>query len=163
MDIYCLGENEITGFSLDKPFIVFCMRGLVDSFRGGLPEDILKQQEYNWHLKENCCGVLRLIFDDINTETLQVSGQLHAQGITKNQAIHLCNFVLQYQIEFANQHIEDYAVVCQCVAGISRSAGIAAALAFVFNGCTSRFHNAETKNPNPRVLAMCLSALLGKL
>lgn len=79
-----------------------------------------------------CRGVLFIDFFDIDKPVKHDKyGEL--RPISDRQADRIAKFV--------HNHIDDVElVVCQCEAGISRSAGIASGLSAVINGDNSEFH-----------------------
>ena len=83
-----------------------------------------------------------------------MSGDLYWYGINKRQVELIVDFVNKLK---ANR-IET--IVCQCEAGWSRSAGVAAAIAFVMNGDCMDYVDSEKKSPNVRVYGMLLAALI---
>jgi hypothetical protein len=89
--------------------------------------------------------VLRLEFEDVDDPSRGVA-------MTEEQAAAI--------LAFAARHVgTDAVIVCQCEAGVSRSAGVAAALSRIHFGHDGGFH--RTHRPNPWVRRMLLRAARG--
>lgn len=96
-------------------------------------------------------AVRRFVFTDEDCEaTAQRNGQTHLL-MTDEQAEHLLKFVKDF-----DQHIT--LIVCQCDGGLSRSAGMAAALSVIYNGPGSDSHIFTRKIPNRYVYRKILEA-----
>jgi predicted protein tyrosine phosphatase len=80
-----------------------------------------------------CKDILPLKFHDID---VICKPYVH---ISEEQALKI--------IEFADKHENEH-VVCQCEAGISRSAGVAAALNYIYNGDSGIIFNDKRYVPN---------------
>jgi len=82
---------------------------------------------------KKCLGILRLVFHDLDgtNNPSKSDYTLFTQGkytlFTEKQAQAILNFVTRYIL-----NVE--VVICQCEAGISRSAGVAGALSKIING-----------------------------
>jgi predicted protein tyrosine phosphatase len=88
----------------------------------------------------NVRDVLRLEFEDVDDPS-------RGAAMTEEQG--------RAVLEFAARHVgTDAVLVCQCEAGVSRSAGIAAALARIHFGHDGPFH--RTHRPNPWVRRLLL-------
>jgi predicted protein tyrosine phosphatase len=95
-------------------------------------------------------GVLRLSFLDADAPTAEMPEE---QLFSNEQAAKVWSFV-------ANRPADVTLIVVHCDAGVSRSAGIAAALAKVFLGDDTEFFGGRYR-PNRRVYRAVLEAALG--
>ena len=77
----------------------------------------------------NCLDILYLEFHDFDNLSLNYPG--HIKVFSKQDAKKILNFVKKYK-----EKID--LIVCQCEAGISRSAGVIGALSKIFNGDDTR-------------------------
>ncbi|MFW6138294.1 MAG: hypothetical protein ACOC7U_03885 [Spirochaetota bacterium] len=94
---------------------------------------------------QHCKGILRLQFHDLETQLIGFS------YFRTSQAKTIKEFVLKHQdIEL---------IICQCMAGISRSSGVAAVLAKHFNLDQKEFFSGEY-SPN-RLVYRKLSRVFG--
>lgn len=150
--IHCLGEQRIDSFECDHPYFVITINESLPAIRtSNLLENAIK-----WNAKNNCFSVCDLVFDDIEQDSLPVSGTKFAVGIYKEQAETIANFV-----KFAlDQKIDVF--VCQCQAGVSRSAAVASALALLLNGDKDAYEHWEVM-PNQRVFKMVLASLMERV
>lgn len=98
---------------------------------------------------QNCGPTLYLHFEDFDTELPGWS----IQPIQKEDAEKIAAFVM------ANKHNGRHFIV-QCDAGVSRSAGVAAALMKYFNGDDSPIFDSPQYCPNMRCYRMVLDALM---
>ncbi len=92
---------------------------------------------------DRCRGVLRLRFDDVDVE---IAG---FEPFTPEQALEARDF-----LEQTDAHL----LVCQCDYGISRSAGMAAAVACVHGLDADRFFTQGRYDPNLLVMERMLQA-----
>ena len=104
--------------------------------------------------KENLIDVLFLTFDDLEGPSAAMLFDPPANLFTDEQA--------QQVLDFVGRH-EDKHVVCQCEAGISRSAGCAAALARIYDGDDGWIFQSPRYFPNMRVYRKILEARYGKM
>lgn len=121
---------------------------------------IIEQNQYNANIIsitsqptyadiKNCGPTLYLRFEDFDMELPGWPVQL----IQKEDAKKIATFVM------ANKHNGKYFIV-QCDAGVSRSAGVAAALMKYFNGDDSPIFDNPQYCPNMRCYRMVLEALM---
>ena len=121
---------------------------------------IIKQNQYNANIIsitlqptyadiKNCGPTIYLHFEDFDTELLCRS----VQPIQKENAEKIAAFVM------INKHNRKHFIV-QCDAGVSRSAGVAAALMKYFNGDDSPIFDNPQYCPNMRCYRMVLEALM---
>ena len=121
---------------------------------------IIEQNQYNANIIsitsqptyadiKNCGPTLYLRFEDFDTELPGWPVQL----IQKEDAKKIATFVM------ANKHNGKYFIV-QCDAGVSCSAGVAAALMKYFNGDDSPIFDNPQYCPNMRCYRMVLEALM---
>mgnify|MGYP007044048022 CR=1 FL=1 len=106
----------------------------------------------------NCKGILQLSFDDVDAKrgmSYEEQSNRDEVCITETQAQLIADFVKAYK-----DRVE--LIICQCEAGISRSAGVAAAIADYFNQDSNRFYNGSGPNgrffPNRTVYWALMSA-----
>ena len=104
--------------------------------------------------KKNLDAVLFLTFDDLEGPSAGMLFDPPANLFTDEQA--------QQVLDFVKDH-EDKHVVCQCEAGISRSAGCAAALARIYDGDDKWIFGSHRYFPNMRVYRKILEAHYGKM
>ena len=113
MNFLVLSRQKIAGFSTDIPHIVI---SIVDKY------------EKSARIRPNkfCLGITRLRFDDYGEDTKKWAKEKTVL-FNKEDAKKIVNFVRRYlnKVEL---------IVCQCEAGISRSAGVAAALSKYITG-----------------------------
>lgn len=86
---------------------------------------------------KNCLGILKTQFYDLE-KSLNIDGEI-INPITKEQAQEIVNFINKYVNKIDG-------IIVQCQAGISRSAGIAAAISVVFNGDDTEFFEKYVPN-----------------
>ena len=100
-------------------------------------------------------ALLTVPFHDINQEQMHIVTQLNEVAKKKKQLLPITEEQAKKIVEFVKEHI-DYvsAIVCQCDAGISRSAGLAAALAKQLNGDDALYF--KNYLPNTRVYNLIL-------
>jgi len=120
-----LGRREIRDPFADQPHIVISISG---------PRDPLPEIYPSAH----CRGILRLCFDDVKTAADPRFQAFHPRDA---RAI----------VEFVQAH-PDVLIVCQCEAGICRSAAVAAGLSRWLNGSGHEAWFVEHYIPNPLVL-----------
>jgi len=99
-----------------------------------------------WMSSHNIHAHVHFCFDDVQRDDLA-----SARPITEQDAM-LIAALAHYWADRGCEHI-----ICQCPAGLSRSAGMAAALAKYFNGDDTRYFKEYL--PNMRVYRMVLNAL----
>lgn len=90
-------------------------------------------------------SILRLWFDDVDEKSTNSMNADHARAIA--------NFVDRFSDR------EDLAVIVHCDAGVSRSAGVAAALSEYYNGDDSYFFDSGIYRPN----ILCYRTMLNEL
>lgn len=131
--IYIKGEREIGPFieTLGKDFILISITS---------PEEDHVKIPQNDHNR----GVLRLKFHDIESP---IGGYSH---FTSSQAASIRAFI-------ESDHSTD-TIVCQCEAGISRSAGVAAALTKYYGMNEKMIFNNGRWMPNLLVYKKCIEA-----
>jgi predicted protein tyrosine phosphatase len=134
MKIIVLSEREIQDFKTDLTHVVISIRS-----------NGAKQVELPY--VESRIGTLFFEFHDLD----EPIGDLEL--FSKEQAETILLFV---------EGLKDIVdlVVCQCEAGISRSAGVASALSFIYNGDDSYFF--RNYLPNRRVYRLILETYYGK-
>jgi predicted protein tyrosine phosphatase len=95
--------------NINRPYAIISICGTREK-KARIPQDL-----------ENCKGILFLHFDDINKRY-----DMPEQGMSAEDSIKILDFVKKYenQVEY---------VVVNCMAGISRSRGVAAALCVIYN------------------------------
>ncbi len=105
------------------------------------PDDVARLR-----LNEACRGVLRLAFVDA-----EVASELYAEAslFSREQALTVWTFVQQHDVQ---------RIIVHCDAGVSRSAGVAAALARVLNHDDAEFF-AGRYRPNMRVYRALLDTV----
>ena len=109
MNIQIKSRQDIELFTYDAPYIVISITDPKDNFPS-LLEDA------------NRLAVLQLRFCDVDDGEVK-----YLDVIKDSQAKQIVDFVDNYKEDID-------CIVCQCAAGISRSAGVAAALLKIFNG-----------------------------
>ena len=88
-------------------------------------------------------GTLRLEFEDIDAEEPEAMTEAHAEAIAK----------------FVNEHKDSVdMIVVHCEAGVSRSAGVAAAIGLVLNGDDKQFFTNPRFCPNMWCYRLVLDA-----
>lgn len=90
-------------------------------------------------------SVLRLCFDDVDKKTINCMNANHARVIK--------DFIAGFSDR------DDLAVIVHCDAGVSRSAGVAAALSKYYNGDDSYFFDSGIYRPN----MLCYRTMLNEL
>ena len=85
----------------------------------------------------NCIGILQLCFDDVCHDFGDIEGEI---CITPKQGKLIADFVLTYKNRAE-------LIICQCEAGISRSAGAAAAISDYLGEDSTRFYK-NSGGPN---------------
>lgn len=119
-----LGRREIRDPFADQPHIVISISGPGDPLPEVYPGD-------------QCLAVLRLCFDDVKTAADSRFRAFHPRDARDI-------------VEFVQAH-PDTLIVCQCEAGICRSAAVAAALSLWLNGAGHEAWFMEHYLPNPLV------------
>ena len=111
MNIKVLSEKQIENFKTDKTHIVISIRSP-------------KTSQANLPKSDSRIGTLFLEFSDLDSNYIGLMG---TKLFTQEDARAILLFVnsLKEMVDL---------VVCQCEAGISRSAGVAGALSRIFNG-----------------------------
>lgn len=122
------------------------------SFRTDIPKTIIisisdaNQAANIFYPNDNIVDVLRLNFDDVDTNSKNAMQPSTAKII----------------ISFVNRYINDIdQIVVHCGAGISRSAGIAAALMFIINGDDRTIFENGRYHPNMLCYKLMLNAYFG--
>lgn len=113
MQFLVLSRQKIASFSTDIPHIVI---SIVDKYdKNALIKNV----------GSSCIAVTRLKFDDYDEDTKKYAEKVVL--FNKEDAKQIVNFVKKYinKVDL---------IVCQCEAGISRSAGVAAALSKYITG-----------------------------
>lgn len=128
MDFIVLSRRQVSGFTSERPYIVISITdpGRSPAYVAEAPTRL---------------GLLRLQFNDIHCP--------------KGSRILFDSEIADEILEFVAAHPEAEIVVCQCEAGISRSAGVAAALAKVHGGDPA--HYFEKYLPNRFVYSTILA------
>ncbi len=108
MQFIILSRREIKNYKCDKPHIIISIKDPETS-----DIEIIK--------RDNCIGILRLSFHDLNRTCKDY------KIFSKRDAKEILNFA-------AYPPIKVDIIICQCEAGISRSAGVAGALSKIING-----------------------------
>ncbi len=111
------------------------------------PTNSLPKLPENYFLK----GELNLKFYDIDSTKYMKDKSLKYGIFTISQANEIIDFV-----EKLKSSID--VLCCHCQAGISRSAGVSAALALIFNGSNKEIFNNKKFIPNMKVYSMILKA-----
>lgn len=120
------------------------------------PHVVLSVREPNrpkadYPINDTRIAVRHFVFtDEDSEETAKKLGQTHLL-MTDEQAEDLVKFVKEFE-----GHIT--LIVCQCDGGLSRSAGMAAALSVIYNGPGSDSHIFNKKIPNRYVYRKILEA-----
>ena len=104
----------------------------------------------------NCIGILQLCFDDVCHDFGDIEGEV---CINSKQGKLIADFVLTYKNRAE-------LIICQCEAGISRSAGVAAAISdYLLEDSTRFYKNSGGPNgyfiPNKMVYRSVIDGLLG--
>lgn len=96
-------------------------------------------------INNQCLGILYLSFWDMD----RAEGK-YTEVITTDHARRVLDFVAVFKN--LNPH-----VVCQCVGGVARSSGTAAALSKIYNGSDEIYFNHSKFRPNRRVFSLIIS------
>lgn len=91
-------------------------------------------------------SILRVWFDDVDVETKNCMNEEHAEAIKK------------FVARFSNRN--DVSVIVHCDAGVSRSAGVAAALSKYYNGTDGKYFDGQY-TPNMWCYRIMLNELFG--
>ena len=113
MEFLVMSEREIQNYDTDKIHIIISIRS---------PDSLPIIMPY----RKKCLDILRLSFHDLDGIHVPTPAT-HFTLFTKKDSKKIMNFVTRYIL-----NIE--LIICQCEAGISRSAGVAAALSKIING-----------------------------
>ena len=92
------------------------------------------------HKYRETCGILGLVFDDV--DSLKTTDEYNLSAFTPEMAKQILNWVN------ALIKAEVSLIIVQCTAGISRSAGVAAALSLIINGDDSWVFDDKRYLPN---------------
>ena len=95
--------------------------------------------------ENNVLSILRLWFDDVDEKSTNSMNADHARAIA--------DFVDRFS------DIDDLTVIVHCDAGVSRSAGVAAALSEYYNGDDSYFFDSGIYRPN----MLCYRTMMDEL
>lgn len=111
MKIEVLNLDQIQKYYPEEPYIAISIRNV----NSNLP--YLPTTQYTK-------GILHLMFQDIDPTIIdkELIKNYNLRPILEYQANHIINFILSYQNEVN-------LILCQCETGISRSAGVAGAIA----------------------------------
>lgn len=138
--------------------IVYSRKQIIMTSKGiSIPHIIISirapdEKEVNFETSGKCRGVLRLKFHDAEKRIEKQNLKL----FTSEQARQIIDFVERYSKEDS-----DFLIVAQCEGGISRSAGLAAALAKIYLDDDKEFFRHYT--PNSLVYRTILNEWFGKL
>jgi predicted protein tyrosine phosphatase len=104
---------------------------------------------------ENCVGILELKFDDILIPMVGPNG-LKYKLFTEQQAKDI--------VDFVDKHRENVEIICvHCYAGISRSAGVGAAISLYLNGDDHNIASGFGFQPNAHVKSLILAEIRNRL
>lgn len=126
---------QIRQLQLNQPYAVI---SITDPFS---PPVVLPEHDLRLNM-------MRLEFYDLDRPFEGISDRVNDRLFTFDQA----DAVLQFAQKLEGQ---DVVIVCQCEAGISRSAAVAAALSRIYNAVDSDYF--KLFHPNRRVYSMILS------
>jgi predicted protein tyrosine phosphatase len=115
MKIIVMNEDQITKYKIDEPHILISISS---------PDSRKPSIMHN----SSCLETLYLVFHDLERPYPQMNARL----ISKSDAEAIWESINEYK-----DKIE--VIICQCEAGISRSAGVAGAISKVLNGDDSYF------------------------
>lgn len=106
----------------------------------------VSDSDATFFINPNIKGILRLKFDDVESDT--------PNHISREQAKEI--------IEFVSQHMDNIdLVIVHCGAGISRSAGVCAALMLIINGSDKEIFECSKYCPNRTCYRYILDAYYG--
>ncbi len=136
MEFLVASRDSIKFLKIDNPYIVIS----ISEPRGKIV-DIPRS--------ENLIYILRLFFHDLDDhQKTKITDAKNYILFTPNEARNIITFVKEYRDRVGT-------IVCQCDGGVSRSAGVAAALAKCINGFDNDFFKRYV--PNRRVYRMLLN------
>jgi predicted protein tyrosine phosphatase len=122
MQFLVFSRDRIKNFTLGKPHIVISITDPNSEFA-------------SIHPNESCLGILRLKFHDINNEARKHIEETYKTSPKANKMVYFSKKEASQIVDFVRAHLDLIEViVCQCDAGISRSAGTAAALSKYITG-----------------------------
>lgn len=113
MDFLVMGEREIKNYNTDKTHIIISIRS---------PDALPIIIPY----RKKCLNIARLSFHDLDGTHVPTPA-MRVNLFTPEDAKKILNFVTRYIL-----NVE--LIICQCEAGISRSAGVAGALSKIIDG-----------------------------
>jgi len=122
MKFLVMSEREIKNYQENKPHIIISIRS------PKYPIELGKIAS-----QANCLDILWLDFHDLDGLHMPNS-DIKVKLFTQEDAKNILNFINKYK---NNINL----VICQCEAGISRSAGVAGALSKIFNGEDAEIFN----------------------
>jgi predicted protein tyrosine phosphatase len=145
VEVVVMSEDAVKKYECVEPHVVISIRS-PDGEAVELPENPARK------------GVLRLAFHDVDGpgEEDIASRWLRRAGIAP---IPMSRDQAEEVREFVRQNDDVGVVICNCEAGISRSAGVAAALAKTYNGDDGRYF--VQYHPNRHAYRMVLDAMQG--
>lgn len=122
MQFLVFSRDRIESFTLDKPHIIISITEPNSEFPS-IPAS------------ENCLGILRLKFHDLNNEAREYIEKEYPTSPKAKSLVFFNEEQARQIVDFVKAHLDLVEViVCQCDAGISRSAGTAAALSKYITG-----------------------------
>ena len=111
----------------------------------------------------NARDILYMVFHDIDVASMDKRAKLSLnEEYEIREAYHLISHLEAMQIiEFVEKN-KDIPIICQCEAGISRSAGVAAALSVIYNDTDNWVFNNKQFIPNRYVRWVVINAHIRK-
>ena len=100
---------------------------------------------------DSCSGILKLVFDDIDTLRYAHHGKLFDRSMAQK----ILNFVEKHKNDI-------HLIICQCEGGISRSAGVAVGLTYLFNERARRDIIYQHYIPNALVVNTLVKEIMEK-
>jgi predicted protein tyrosine phosphatase len=122
MQFLVLSRDRIKDFTLDKPHIIISITDPNSEFA-------------SIHPNESCLGILRLKFHDLDNRAKDIIEKTYKTSPKAKKMVYFSEKEASQIVDFVRAHLDLVEViVCQCDAGISRSAGTAAALSKYITG-----------------------------